>query len=317
MFSSRLVNHFVSEIFGAKLTIFTLHRLEGTHGLTGFNLELVQRIIERLKEVGVEFVYLDEALELRKSLSSAKNYVCITIDDGYKDQTDSLIPKLLELDAKPTLFVITSLIDSQQLPWDAKLASGLNQLADNQADLSSLNLRNISTVNSQNKRSVRHALSDHAKRLSNSQRFNFVAEFERIIKPLDTKIREDGFEASDWQSLCALEKLGLKVGSHSASHQPLSTLTEDEIFSEAQSSIKLLKKYLMDPSRVFCYPVGLHEDLHPAAKEILKECTYTGAVTAVAGHVGANTDPFALPRIGMPHSESLSIRYTSWFEKIR
>lgn len=317
MFSNRIVNQFVNAICGAKLTIFTLHRLEGEHGLTGFNFDLIQRIIERLRSVGVEFVYLDETLELRKNLSNAKNYVCITIDDGYKDQTDLLVPKLLELEAKPTLFVVTSLIDSQQLPWDAKLASGLNQLGVDQADLSALKVKDVTTVNSSNKRTVRHALSDYAKRLSNSQRLAFVDEFEQLIRRFGATIQSTGFESSDWANLRALEKQGLRVGSHSVSHQPLSTLSESDIFNEAQTSIQHLQKNLLNPSNVFCYPVGLAEDIHPSAKQILKECNYAGAVTASPGYVGPNTDPYALPRIGLPHSVSLSVRYTSWFEKIR
>lgn len=317
MFSNRLINKFVSTICGPKLTIFTLHRLEGGHGLTGFNLELLHRIIERLKSNGVEFVYLDEALELRKNLSTSKNYVSITIDDGYSDQANFLVPKLLQLEAKPTLFVITSLIDSQQLPWDAKLACGLNKLADNQADLSALNLKGINTVDYSNKRSIRHALSYHAKRLSNPQRQYFVSEFERLVGQFSTSTSVEGFESSDWKTLRALEKRGLKVGSHSVSHQPLSTLNEGDILYEAQTSLKLLKQNLTSPSNVFCYPVGLIEDIHPSAKQILQDCNYAGAVTASPGYVNTDTDPFALPRIGMPLSESLCLRYTSWFEKIR
>lgn len=317
MFSNRILNRFVSSICGAKLTIFTLHRLEGDHGLTGFNLELILRTIERLKSAGVEFVYLDEVLELRKKLSTSKNYVCITIDDGYRDQADFLIPKLLELGAKPTLFVVTSLIDSKLLPWDARLASGLNQLRGHYTDLSALKLKGVDIVDDNNRRSVRHALSAHAKRLSKTERLSFLSKFEQLVKEFGAIEKTNGFEASDWDSLRALEKRGLRIGSHSVSHQPLSTLSEADILFEAESSIRTLKKHLANPSDIFCYPVGLPEDIQPAAKNILQECNYAGAVTASPGYVGPNTDPFYLPRIGMPHSESLCVRYTSWFEKIR
>ena len=123
LFLSKGLNWLLNKALSQHICIFTLHRPVGPHGLNGVDLTMLEGFLRLLRRHGCEFISIDTLFSKRQHLNPSKNYVCFTVDDGYRDQAETLIPILLKYDARPTLFVITDLIDKQILPWDAQIAT--------------------------------------------------------------------------------------------------------------------------------------------------------------------------------------------------
>lgn len=68
-----------------------------------------ERHLRFIKEKGYEAVFASEIPALMKSVDLA-NTVCITLDDGYRDNYDNAFPILTKYRIKATIFLITDLL---------------------------------------------------------------------------------------------------------------------------------------------------------------------------------------------------------------
>ncbi|MCW8091268.1 polysaccharide deacetylase family protein [Alteromonas sp. ASW11-130] len=322
MLLNRGLNRLANRLLGQRVSIFTLHRPRGQHGLTGIDPVMLHQLLESLSRHNVQFIYLDELVNSSTDLDPKGHYVCFTIDDGYKDQVDKLLPVMFEFDAKPTMFVITNMIDNSELPWDAIIASLVNKSNLRSVNLSNLQDINLSKVDLLDKRQVRRILSDHVKRLGSADRSSFVEALIPVLSPED-EVSTESFRSSTWQELRTLETRGLAIGSHTCSHQPLSTLKDDVLVEEITVSKQLLDANLSTPSRILCYPVGKVEDFDERSIEVAKKVGYMGGVTSEPGffcplsHKENKENCFTIPRMSFPPTLGTAIRYASWLEKLR
>ena len=109
------------------------------------------------------------------------------------------------------------------------------------------------------------------------------SENENITKPL-----------MNWDMIREVSQSGVEIGSHTRSHQQLSTLSGDALQEELCGSKKILEDQLNRKVVHFCYPYGDFDDL---VKEAVKKAGYCSAVTTRRGHVLQGSDTFMLPRI--------------------
>lgn len=319
LFLNKGLNWLLNKALSQHVCIFTLHRPVGPHGLNGVDLSMLEGFLRLLRRHGCEFISVDTLFARRAQLDPAKNYVCFTVDDGYQDQVESLIPILLNYDARPTLFVITDLIDKQQLPWDAQIATTIRATNHTELDAGALGVPGERILSLRDKRHARRYLSLHAKRLERNARGEFVQELKETLCA-DTPIDTRHFEPTNWQRLQELEAQGLTVGSHTCSHSPLATLSKEDIRQELSESLKVLHQYLKQPSDVFCYPVGMQEDFDERGSAIVAEHGFIGALTSEPGYFvleTVNKHPFTVPRLSLPATTNTAVRYASWLEKLR
>ena len=78
----------------------------------------LERTLSMLRDLGFRFISSDELRELSDELRKA---VCITFDDGLRDVVDFALPILREYRAPSTVFLITSIVDRQDLLWQHRL----------------------------------------------------------------------------------------------------------------------------------------------------------------------------------------------------
>lgn len=319
LFLSKGLNWLLNKALSQHICIFTLHRPVGPHGLNGVDLTMLEGFLRLLRRHGCEFISVDDLFAKRHHLNPAKNYVCFTVDDGYQDQAESLIPILLKYDARPTLFIITDLIDKQTLPWDAQIATTIRATDHSELDAGALGVPGERILSLKDKRHARRYLSLHAKRLERNARQAFTDRLKHTLcgeADIDTR----HFEPTSWQRLNELHKEGLTVGTHTCSHSPLSTLSKEDIRQELSDSLAVVKKNIPSPSKVFCYPVGMKEDFDERAADIIKNQGFIGALISEPGYFVSDAvekNPFAVPRLSLPATTNTAVRYTSWMEKLR
>ena len=101
-----------------------------------------------------------------------------------------------------------------------------------------------------------------------------------------------------WDQLRDMEKRGIELGSHTANHQPLTTLDAQMRTDELKLSKLLMEWNGLKTVFAFSYPNGAYDEELP---KLLQENEYLAAVTGEAGLNTMKTDPYLLHRINIPH----------------
>jgi len=100
-----------------------------------------------------------------------------------------------------------------------------------------------------------------------------------------------------WDNLFDMERRGMEIGSHTANHLPLTTLSPDKQREELRLSKLMLEWKGMKTIYSFSYPNGAYDDSIVA---MLAEEDYLTAVTGEAGLNNTETNPYLLHRVNIP-----------------
>jgi peptidoglycan/xylan/chitin deacetylase (PgdA/CDA1 family) len=107
----------------------------------------------------------------------------------------------------------------------------------------------------------------------------------------------------DWPTLLALEEQGIELGSHTASHRPLVSLSAAELARDLCRSRLALHERLGGEVRSVCYPYGLHD---PAVVALAGACGFHFGVTTNEWHASFGDELLALPRIEVRGADTLT-----------
>lgn len=316
------VSQLMRFLLGQFVTIYMLHRPKSPNGAyEGVNPEFLEQAIHYAKNAGFHFASIDELVsDALAGKQQQHPTLCFTLDDGYQDQLDRLVPVLLKHDCKPTLFVITDMINAKDWPWDAKLAYALWNTSDPVLDIILDNrAQRFLLDTAENRIATRRKLTTYAKRLSSDK----LAEFLSLILPalnIDLSRPPPEYQPASWDSLRTAEENGLKIGSHGCSHRVFSALDNEQILFELDKAKTLLAQNISNPSRVFCYPSGKATDFLDGHKHLLAKEGYIGALNSIAGNPSFSSiqaNPFNIHRHSFPGNLNTFIRYSSWLEYLR
>ena len=100
-----------------------------------------------------------------------------------------------------------------------------------------------------------------------------------------------------WENLFDLERRGMEIGSHTANHLPLTTLSREKQREELRLSKLMLEWKGMKTIYSFSYPNG---DYDAGVVAMLAEEEYLTAVTGEAGLNTLETNPYLLRRVNIP-----------------
>jgi peptidoglycan/xylan/chitin deacetylase (PgdA/CDA1 family) len=97
-----------------------------------------------------------------------------------------------------------------------------------------------------------------------------------------------------WPEIQQLQGEGVEFGSHSATHKPLTAVTNEELVQELTRSRTILERGLGVPIRTIAYPYG---DFNPIVEHFAGGCGYTFGVTCRSGLSQFSHRLLALPRL--------------------
>ncbi len=132
----------------------------------------------------------------------------------------------------------------------------------------------------------------------------YASHFE-LVAPLLVRYRFAGtfFIAVDlvgqpghmsWEQLRKLVFLGMEIGSHGMTHEPLTGFTREQLTHELTQSKQLLEERLGVPVRAIAAPRGFWNH---AVAEAVREAGYEAAWISTIGTNGQETQPLALRRV--------------------
>lgn len=286
--------------------IFTLHRVLpeepadfSPNAILQVRPDFLEYVIERVRDLGLDIVSLDEALERLAAPRPGRRFVVLTFDDAYKDNLRHALPILRRQEAPFTLYVPTALVDGVgELWWQAiediiGRQDAIAMTADGQTDY-------VDTSTTARKNEAFNALYWQMRKMPEADRVKLVRSFATAYGyDLDGQCRT---LIMDWQELRLFAGEPLcTIGAHTVHHYELAKLPLEQARSEmAQSADILLAQFGQRPAH-FSYPLGGPLSAGQREFDLARDIGFKSAVTTRPGglyprHAG---EPHALPRISL------------------
>jgi peptidoglycan/xylan/chitin deacetylase (PgdA/CDA1 family) len=224
--------------------------------------------------------------------SVRKNSICITFDDGYRDNYDVAFPLLREYGLPATIFLATDFIGTGKLLWHDKVLLAIQHTRRKQ-------LRwpfedGIDLPLGDQAHQVARQLLMEIKYLPPSRRTDQIAALLRHCEVEPD--RETERLMLDWQEVRGMDRQGIFFGAHTRSHPILTGLDEATIAQEVSGSKREIEEQLGHDIFTFAYPNGQARDFDATVKQVLQTAGFRCAVTTLSGVNFTHADRFAWRR---------------------
>ena len=310
-FDQKLFNFFVKTngvftkpLYGGIGHIFMLHRVlpEPLRNQYSFNRDLaitpehLEEIIVYLKRKNYCFVSLDDVHNmLINGKTVPQKFVCLTLDDGYRDNIEFGFPVFKKHNVPITIYVTNSFPNGTAHLWwywlEEKVNLGKTFSYDGNSYSCNTEKERINTYNT---------LREKIKNMSYDQRMIVVRDFFKLT---DDEIRERVQSiALSWEELKQTSNEPLiTIGAHTVNHLSLVHLTYEEASTEIIESKRELEHILLQDINHFAYPYGGLEDATDREWKITAQANFKTAVMNHPGNLFKNNDSsmMHLPRYPM------------------
>jgi len=296
----------IRSLSASRGVIFTLHRVLpdepadfSPNAILQVQPDFLEYVIERLRDLKLDIVTLDEALERLAAPKAGRRFVVLTFDDAYRDNLRHALPILRRQDAPFTLYVPTALVDGVgEIWWQAIEDIIIRQEAI--AMTSNGQTDYVDTRTTAQKNEAFNALYWQMRKMPEADRVKLVRSFAAAYGyDLDKQCRD---LIMDWQELRLFAGDPLcTIGAHTVHHYELAKLSLEQARSEmAQSVDVLLAQFGQRPAH-FSYPLGGPLSAGQREFDLARELGFKSAVTTRPGGLYARhaSTPHALPRISL------------------
>jgi peptidoglycan/xylan/chitin deacetylase (PgdA/CDA1 family) len=212
-----------------------------------------------------------------------RHWVALTIDDGRRNCYEFLFPLLKEYRMPATFFVVSSFISGKDWIWTDKIL-WLSEQPRRSEELASRRLPDVF-------RSLNGMRPE-----TRNQRLDDWAALGEVSLPEHAPAK---YAPCTWAELREMAGSLVEIGSHTATHPILSSITDEESWKELIESRRQIEEGVDKPVRAFCFPNGQPGDYRASQVKQVQEAGYNCAVVADFGLVQSGADPYGLPRIGM------------------
>lgn len=289
--------------------IVMLHRLgSGTGSPLGVNRHLsmepdfLDRMIGDLKKAGYEFVSMDGVLErLDSPQAKAPRFVCVTLDDGYRDNLEAGLPLFRKHEVPFAVYIAPGLVEgSAVLWWEVleRLVASCDELTlpAGKGGKEQISCKSLALKRRAYCRLLRHFTEN-------------IAEEEQLglLKELCV------LHGMEWSSAAAQDIMGwdeirrmaedplCTIGAHSMNHYHLRRLAPDIAFDEMVRSAEILQERLGKRPQHLAYPYGYAEAAGLREAEMAERIGFASAVTSRHGtiHPDHSQHRYGLPRISL------------------
>ncbi|MCI7710732.1 MAG: polysaccharide deacetylase family protein [Helicobacter sp.] len=246
--------------------------------------EFLEAFIKEAKHQGYTFVSLDELTDNLKESKSFNKLLCITIDDGYKDNLTYGYPIFDSYRVPFCIYVCTSFPESTHNMWWFALEDYI--LADNHIN---------PTQSIRQKESL--FLDLRTKIIQNSSSYTDSMAICQKLGIVYNPRTYDHLTLS-WEDINLLAKNPLvTIGNHTHAHPVFNRLTMQDVSNDILKAKKLFNKYNLDPKH-FAYPFGSQVEVNSKYFTIPRDLGFISATTTRMGSIYPKHKEFlyALPR---------------------
>ena len=223
--------------------------------------------------------------------------VALSVDDGYRDNHDVLLPLLARQGVPATVFLESRPLDERRVNWTHKLFWILARRSAAEFALAYARAAGASPAARAIEQAARDATPERA-----------TYEVKRLLKyevdpaerdaAIDRVFAEQGGDERalcdalymTWDQVRALRDAGVELGGHTVGHPVLSGLPPEEQEREiAAGRAAMVRELAIEPA-TFAYPFGRRWDFDASSRVAVKRAGFRTAVTMHAGtnHTGAD-----------------------------
>lgn len=228
----------------------------------------------------------------------------ITFDDGYNDNLINAYPVLKAFDLPATIFLTTDFIDSSQpFYWDV-VAYAFEKSPKDNANFPLLGNRHWTDMES--RKEIMDDWIAQVKLLPESDKKKNVDQLPNILHVSIPDDLSAGL-ALTWSGIRHLNKNGIEMGSHTASHPILTRISLDEVKAELEKSKYRIETEIKSPVTSFAYPNGQHNDFNEDIVKLVRRTGYHIAFTLLQGptrYTSVRKNPHTIRRIFLSYKDS-------------
>jgi peptidoglycan/xylan/chitin deacetylase (PgdA/CDA1 family) len=251
------------------------------HGVSRYDIEEgeFEKYLKYLK--GFNPISLETALS-----GEANSGTVLTFDDGLKNNAEKVYPLLCKYEIPAVFFVCAQLMENSRWLWNHAARQRL-LVADRQA------VEGVAGRIGSGGGGV-EGIMRRLKGMRPEERDEAAAEIERLTPGFRPTLEEQAaFDIMSFDDARKLDPGLVTIGSHTASHQILTTLRDEELEYEVVESKRILERELNRRVEFFCYPNG---DVNEKIRNLVAR-HYRAAVSTAEGMIRPGDDPFLLKRI--------------------
>ncbi|MHA1334629.1 MAG: polysaccharide deacetylase family protein [Promethearchaeota archaeon] len=253
-------------------------------------------ILKYLKKKKYRFITLTEWVKIIKKKKKINGkYIILTFDDGYRNVIDVAYPIMQKYGAKGCIYIISKLIESEQLLWTDYIKFLLKQWK-NENFILKINNQEFK-YSLRTKKEREYAIGDiknRIRKLTNQERLSILKDFPINNSLKNFKNISEDYKLLNYDDLDKIDKNILEVGSHTRTHPNLNSITEEELYEELFISKCELEKKINRPIVHLCYPAGKYNS---KIIQFAKKYNYLTGTTTEYGFNSIKTNLFKLKRI--------------------
>lgn len=245
---------------------------------------------------------LDEAVQMLQEGRLPARAVCLTFDDGYRDNHDLALPLLQRHGLTATFYVTSGLLNGGVMFHDL-IAETVRHAPSGRLDIGVAGVPAVELSDAASRVRAVATLTPKVKYLDVPQR---LACTERMMRALGS--RAPRHLMMDDAHVTAMSRAGMGIGGHTVNHQILAKLSDEDAAREIEQNRQDLASLVDKPLTSFAYPNGKPVvDYNEQTIRHVKASGYRHAVATTWGISTAASKPFELPRFVLNESTPLSI----------
>jgi peptidoglycan/xylan/chitin deacetylase (PgdA/CDA1 family) len=218
--------------------------------------------------------------------------VAITIDDGYVDTHDVVLPALAQRGLPATLFLCTGPPETGRPVWSDRARGMLKHARGSTLRLPEIGLPSLATDSPRARLDACAALLPRLKQLGPASIARALGQIEEQLDP-----RPHAPRLLSWDEVRCLARGPLALGAHTHNHYLLAHLDEAGIAAEVASSVDLIAERVGVRPRTFAYPNGQEGDYDPRCIATFRALGLRCALSSRHGLVRPGGDAWQLPRV--------------------
>ena len=272
----------------------------GASDADALNTEGIRRQFEYLRTHFHVVPLLQLAEQLASGREPGKYSVALTIDDGRRNCYEYLFPMLKEFELPATFFVVSSFINGEDWIWTDKV----------------LWLSETPNCPEGLERGQLSATFRAMNRMRPEERNARIQHFAELAGVSIPRTAPPKYSPCSWSELREMADSGwMEIGSHTATHPILSSLTDEESRHELEESRRQIEEGIGREVSSFCFPNGMPGDYRESQVRQVAEAGYVCGMAAHSGLVSAASDRYALPRIGVATKSKL-VEFSKYLDGI-
>jgi len=283
----------VNELMPARVTILAGHCITApSNGFLPKDMKISGQKLERiLAWLGKRMDVVTVAEGVRRLDEGGRSAVCLSMDDGYRDNAEVMMPLLERMGVSATVYLVSSLLGGTRIDWSHKYFWMLERLSPEEL------LERFANETRDRERfpAVRQACASSGDVVYHFKRYlKYDAEPAERDRALDVVFRElGGDEAAvanellmDWELAKRMRDAGHELGCHTVDHPVLERLEPAEAEAQIAGAREALEAELGEGTvTTFAYPFGRRWDYKQETRDVVRRAGFRAAVNT---HSGAN-----------------------------